>query len=88
MKTAQYLRYFKRYRRRLVFAGKVDVVAILLLGFTGYWYLSGTRYAPHVIDGLLSIMATAELDDEKYRVTDWHHKKGRLLVDVTKAFGH
>ena len=87
VKIAQYLRYIKRYRRKLVFAGKVDVVSILLVGLTGYWYLTGTKYASYVIDGLLSIMATAKLDDRMYRVTDWYQKKGQLRIHVTKAFG-
>ncbi len=87
VKIAQYLRFIKRYKRKLVFAGKMDVVAILLVGFTGYWYLTGTKYASHVVDGLLSILATAKLDDSMYRVTDWYQKKGQLRIHVTKAFG-
>ncbi len=86
VKIAQYLRYIKRYRRKLVFAGKMEVVAILLVGLTGYWYLSGTKYASSIVDGLLGIMATAKLDDRTYRVTDWYQKKGQLRVHVTKAF--
>ncbi len=86
VKIAQYLRFIKRYRRKLVFAGKMDVIAILLVGLTGYWYLSGTKYASSVVNGLLSIMATAKLDDSMYRVTDWYQKKGQLLIHVTKAF--
>jgi hypothetical protein len=88
VKIAQYLRFIKRYRRKLVFAGKMDVIAILLVGLTGYWYLTGTKYSSAIVDGLLNIMATAKLDDRMYRVTDWYQKKGQLRIHVTKAFGH
>ncbi len=84
VKIAQYMRFIRRYRQRLVFAGKLEVAGILLVGFTGYWYLSGTKYHSVVIDGLLSIMATAKLDDSMYRVIDWRPKKGQLLVYVTR----
>jgi hypothetical protein len=29
-------------------------------------------------------MSTAKLDDRLYKITDWGHKKGRLLVYVIK----
>ena len=87
VKIAQYLRFIRRYRQRLVFAGKLEVVGILLVGFTGYWYLSGTKYHSVVIDGLLNILANAKLDDRMYRVIDWRPKKGQLLVYVTREFG-
>jgi hypothetical protein len=86
VKTGQYLRFIRRYRQRLVFAGKLDVLRILLIGFTGYWYVSGTKYHSFVIDGLMSIMTTARLDDRMYRIIDWCQKKGRLLVYVTRDF--
>ena len=73
-----------RYRDRLVFVGKLNVVGLLLLGLTGYWYLSGTRYHSLVLEGLLGIMTTAKLDDRAYKVTDWCQKRGRLLVYVTR----
>ena len=73
-----------RYRDRLVFVGKLNVIGLLLLGLTGYWYLSGTRYHYLVLEGLLGIMTTAKLDDRMYKVTNWCQKKGRLLVYVTK----
>jgi hypothetical protein len=83
IKTGQFL-IINRYRNRLVFVGKLNVVGLLLLGLTGYWYLSGTKYHSLVLQGLFGIMSTAKLDDKVYRVTDWCHKKGRLLVYVTK----
>ncbi len=83
MKTGQFL-LIKRYKDRLVFVGKLNVLGILLLGITGYWYLSGTKYHSYVLEGLLGIMSTAKLDDRLYRITDWGHKKGRLLVYVTR----
>jgi len=83
IKTGQFL-LIKRYKDKLVFVGKLNVLGILLLGITGYWYLSGTKYHSYVLEGLLGIMSTAKLDDRLYKVTDWGHKKGRLLVYVTK----
>ena len=83
IKTGQFL-LIKRYKERLVFVGKLNVLGILLLGITGYWYLSGTKYHSYVLEGLLGIMSTAKLDDRLYRITDWGHKKGRLLVYVTR----
>jgi hypothetical protein len=83
IKTGQFL-LIKRYKERLVFVGKLNVLSILLLGITGYWYLSGTKYHSYVLEGLLGIMSTAKLDDRLYRITDWGHKKGRLLVYVTR----
>jgi hypothetical protein len=75
----------KRYKAKLVFVGKLRVLGIVLLGLTGYWYLVGTKYQPPILNGLLAIMATAKLDDRVYRITDWCHKKGRLLVYVEKT---
>jgi hypothetical protein len=83
IRTGQFL-LIKRYRDKLVFVGKLDVLGILLLGITGYWYLTGTKYHNYVHEGLLSIMSTAKLDDRLYKITDWRHKKGRLLVYVTR----
>jgi hypothetical protein len=83
IKTGRFL-LIKRYKDKLVFVGKLNVLGILLLGITGYWYLAGTKYHSYVLEGLLGIMSTAKLDDRLYKVTDWGHKKGRLLVYVTK----
>jgi hypothetical protein len=85
-RIAQYLHFIKRYRRRLVFAGRLEVLGILLVGFTGYIYLSGTKYGSTVIDGLLNILASAKLDDCLYQIVDWHQKRGQLLVFVTRKF--
>lgn len=74
----------KRYKDKLVFVGKLNVLGIVLLGITGYWYLVGTKYHSYVLEGLLGILSTAKLDDRLYRITDWGHKKGRLLVYVTR----
>jgi len=83
IRTGQFL-LIRRYRERLVFVGRLNVVGLLLLGLTGYWYLSGTRYHSLVLEGLLGIMTTAKLDDRMYKVTDWCQKRGRLLVYVTR----
>ena len=64
--------------------GKLHVLGIVLLGITGYWYVTGTKYQPPILSGLLTIMATAKLDDRLYKITDWCQKKGRLLVYVEK----
>ena len=73
-----------RHRNKLVFIGRVNVVGLLLLGLTGYWYLSGTKYHNQVLEGLLAIMTAAKLDDRMCQVTDWCQKKGRLLVYVKR----
>jgi len=83
IKTGQFL-LINRYKTKLVFVGKLNVIGLLLLGLTGYWYLSGTKYHNLVLENLLGIMSTAKLDDRMYRVTDWCHKKGRLLVYVMR----
>jgi hypothetical protein len=83
IKTGQFL-LINRYSNKLVFVGKLNVVGLLLLGLTGYWYLNGTKYHTLVLEGLLGIMSTAKLDDRVYRVTDWCQKKGRLLIYVMR----
>jgi len=83
IRTGRFL-LISRYRDKLVFVGKLNVIGLLLLGISGYWYLIGTRYHTLVLESLLGIMTTAKLDDRMYKVTDWCHKKGRLLVYVTR----
>ncbi|MGP8070065.1 MAG: hypothetical protein ACLP5V_09260 [Candidatus Bathyarchaeia archaeon] len=83
IKTGRFL-LIKRYKERLVFVGKLNVLGILLLGITGYWYVAGTKYHSYLLEGLFGIMSTAKLDDRLYKITDWGHKKGRLLVYVIK----
>lgn len=83
-KIAQYLRFIKRYRKKLLFAGRVDVLGILLVGFTGHLYLSGTKYDSVVVNGLFEILTIARLDETLYRITDWEQKKGRLMVFVMR----
>jgi hypothetical protein len=87
VKIAQYLRFIKRYRAKLVFAGNMNVLGVLVTGLTGYWFLTGTKYHSSVIEGLLSVLATAKLDDRAYKVVDWFQKKGQLRVYVTKELG-
>jgi len=84
VKTAQHLGFFKRYINKLVFAGKLNVLGILLIGLRGYWYLMGTRYGPPAYEELLSIMRTAKLDIRVYRVVDWFQHNGRLIVYVAR----
>jgi hypothetical protein len=83
IRTGQFL-LINRYRDKLIFLGKLNVVGLLMLGLTGYWYLNGTKYHNLVVEGLLGIMSTAKLDDRTYQVTDWRHHKGRLLVYVRR----
>lgn len=83
IRSRQYLHFIKRYRSRLVFAGKLSVSGILLLGLNGFWYLSGTKYHSPIMQGLLSLLVTARLDDGGYKVTDWFQKKGRLTLYVS-----
>lgn len=86
VKIAQHLRFIRRYKQKLIFVGKLQVLGILLLGFTGFWYISGTKYHSIVVNGLLALMATAKLDDTMYQIIDWRPKKGQLLVYVTREF--
>jgi len=83
IRTGQFL-LINRYRDKLIFLGKLDVVGLLMLGLAGYWYLNGTKYHNLVLEGLLGIMSIAKLDDRTYQVTDWRHHKGRLLVYVRR----
>ncbi len=88
VKTAQYAYVFKRYRYNLLFAGNMNVLGILLIGLTGYWYIMGTRYTSFVYDGLMAVMGTAKLDDGMYKVLEWFQRKNRLEVYVTREFSH
>jgi hypothetical protein len=45
---------------------------------------SGARYQAAINDALATIMATARLDDGRYIVREWSHKKGQLVIYVTK----
>jgi len=83
IRTGKFL-VIDRHKTKLVFVGKLNVIGLLLLGLTGYWYLSGTKYHHLVLEGLLAILSTAKLDDRMYKVTDWSQKKGRLLVYVKR----
>ena len=83
IKTSEHLHFIKRYRTELRFIGKVNVLGILLVGLAGWWYFGGTKYSRAVYDGLMTVMAAAKLDDEKYRVSEWFEKKDRLIVYVT-----
>ena len=83
IRSRQYLHFIKRYRNKLVFAGKLSVSGILLLGLNGFWYLSGTKYHSTIMQGLLRLLVTARLDDGGYKVTDWFQKKGRLTLYVS-----
>lgn len=87
VKVAQYLRYFKLYRRKLLFIGKVNVVGILLMGVIGHSYIMHTQYDSKLHQELLSILSTAGLDLDTYYVVDWFKKKNRLIIIVTKALG-
>ena len=84
VKVGQYLRVFKRYRRKLLFLGKMHVPAILLTGLSGYWLLLNTRYNSVIDEGLMSLVFNANLRDEPFRIVDWFHKKGRLTILITR----
>ncbi len=90
VRTKRYLRFFNRYRHKLVFMGNLNVLGILVMGLAGYWYIAGTKYGPHVQEALFGLMSTAKLDHGMYRVVDWFQKKGRLIVYVTQEIrkGH
>lgn len=82
IKTREYFHIIKRYRRKLIFAGKLTVPEVFLMGLNGYLYLSGTKYRSTILQGLLSLLATTKLDDEGYRITDWFEKKGQLILYI------
>jgi hypothetical protein len=78
------LRIFERYRNELRFVGKLNVLGILVIGLSGYWYLAGTKYGTTISNGLKALMFAANLDDE-YSVREWFQKKGRLIVYVSRT---
>jgi hypothetical protein len=80
IRTRQYLHFIRRYKKRLLFVGRLTVSEILLLGLNGFWFLSGTKYDSPILQGLLSLLTTAKLDDGGYKVTDWFQKKGQLTL--------
>lgn len=82
---SRHLYLIERHRNELRFVGKLNVLRILLIGLSGYWYLAGTKYDMTISNGLMAVMAAAKLDDGKYNVREWFQKKGRLIVYVTKA---
>lgn len=84
VRIGQYLRIFKRYRRKLLFLGKMNVRGILLMGRTGYQYFMLTQYNTTVHDGLVSLLSGAKLDDEPYRVVDWFQQNGRFIILLAK----
>jgi hypothetical protein len=86
-RIAEYLHFIRRYRKKLVFAGRLEILAILRIGLTGYLYVSGTRYHSFVVDGLSKILDSARLDETLYQIEDWYQEKGQLLVFVTREFG-
>ena len=88
VRKSRHLYLIDRYRNELRFAGKLNVLGILLIGLTGYWYLSGTKYGMIISNGLMAIMAAAKLDEGEYNVREWFQKKGRLIVYVTKTSSH
>jgi hypothetical protein len=84
MKTTQSLRFFKRFKLKLVFLGKLNVAGIVAIGMRGYWFLEGTGYGIPIHEELMEILATARLDDTAFRVIDWYQNNGRLIIHVTK----
>ena len=65
--------------------GRLPVLGILLIGLSGYWFLSGTRYRMTISNELMALMAATNLDDDEYGVRDWFQKKGRLIVYVSRT---
>lgn len=86
VKTGEYLRIFKRYRHKLLFVGRMNVLGILLMGLSGYWYLSNTRYDSAIHEALMTILSNARLDREPFKVVDWFQKNGAFNVTITREF--
>ena len=85
VRKSRQLYFIERHRNELRFVGKLNVLGILLIGLSGYWYLARTKYGMTISKGLMALMAAAKLDDGEYNVREWFQKKGRLVVYVTKA---
>ena len=66
--------------------GTMNVLGVLLMGLTGYWYLRHTQYDLTVHNGLMSLLSMAKLDTEPYDVIDWFQKNGRFIILLTKKF--
>lgn len=84
VKAGESLRIFKRYQRKLLFLGRMNVVGILLMGTNGYRYFMRSKYISTVHDGLMSLLSDAKLDMEQYRVVDWFQQKNRFIILVTR----
>jgi hypothetical protein len=84
VRRPRHLHLIERYQNELRFVGKLNVLGILLIGLSGYWYLGGTKYRTVVANGLIALMAATKLDQE-YGVRDWFQKKGRLIVYVSRT---
>jgi hypothetical protein len=68
--------------------GNMNVLGLLSIGLTGYWYIVGSKYTSTVHDGLLAVMASAKLDNGMYRVLEWFQEKNRFVMYVTREFGN
>jgi len=86
VRKSRHLHIFERYRNELRFVGRLNVLGILLIGLSGYWYLDGTKYRMTIADGLMALMAATNLGTE-YGVREWFQKKGRLIVYVSRTHG-
>jgi len=84
VKVKEYFRFFKRYKKRLIFLGNMKVLCILQMGIAGYWYLLGTKYGSIIESGLWEVLSSAKLDDGRYRISEWMHRNGRLIMHVTR----
>lgn len=84
VKTTRYLRFFKFYKSKLLFLGKLKVAGILMIGMKGYWFLQGTKYGEPVYEELIRTLDAARIDFHDFTVTNWCSDKGRLLIYLTK----
>lgn len=84
VKITQYLRVLNRYRDRLVFVGRLNVLMVLLMGIWGYWYPFGTKFHDSILEGLMAILTTAKLNLDKYKVVNWFQLRDRFILYVIR----
>lgn len=75
---------FRRYDHRLLFAGRLPVAGILLIGLSAYVHFVAPRYDALVQNAMTGILTSAKLENEIFRVVDWVEKGGCLRVYLAK----
>ena len=82
VRVGQYLLFFSRYRKKLLFVGNMSFLAILWIGRWGYQLTRYSKYASAVWDGLREVLIAAKLDDSMYRIIDWFQNENCLVIYI------